>query len=530
MSSSPPLASSLKLRVKFTDNLKRDEFQLMSQLNSIVALNIVDVFIARDYAMVTVSSSEEVEALLIPEALQKAKDLKLDIVPSAILKSRKTIFIPRVRHFISNLPVDSILTNINNCNSGRLAATEAAVILGNNFKVGMRKNLRITFASVDQANLARSNGFSIGDFKIEPKSILKEDFIQVPQCYRCFSCSHLLNTCPISEPKCSICAGSHSYRECPTPNDVKCFVCGGPHIAVSTQCPVKKDALKQRKASLNRSGRSNPAPPPHSNPAPPQFNPAPPQPSNTVDPPLPPTRPINAPWNSVFRNQTPLPPNPTSNPPHEPQHPAPTLPHPSPPAPSTPAPSPDHSIYASLWQSIAERLAGSDNLLYIKILNALLEENGHPAFKVPKLVMDLCHPPKTPSKPSPQPNPSQSPKPPIPPKPLIPPTVNPVHQTASVVAEANPASPGPSKEPNNNNQSADEETAEETDSNSDTEISVNDTDSNASLSPISVGSSASVRPKTTVNVLTPPYPSLFPIPSRPFFYPLFIPGYSHNSC
>ena len=45
---SPPLASSLKLRVRFLDNLKRDEFVLMRQLNSITPLNIVDIFITKD--------------------------------------------------------------------------------------------------------------------------------------------------------------------------------------------------------------------------------------------------------------------------------------------------------------------------------------------------------------------------------------------------------------------------------------------------------------------------------------------------
>ena len=384
---SAPTSSSLKLKVRFIDNLKRDEFELMSQLNKISPLNIVDIFIATDNAVVNVSSHEEVEALLTPGANVKAKELGLYISSSPLLKSQKTIFLPRVRHFVSNSSVEDILVKINSCNAGQLEATEAVIVLGPDYKEGQRKSLRLTFKTAEMADKACTNGFSIGDFKIESKSIVKVDFVQVPQCYRCFSYSHLVKSCPATVSRCSICYGTHSYRECPTPNDPKCCVCGGGHISVSSDCPFRKEAIRNKRASVKASRRGTTAPPPQ---PPPRLYPAPP-----------PQGP--SPWTALPSTSTPQTPlNPAVIVPPAPQAPQPllnpvTTVTPAPQAPQSPdpfnsscIPQKDTNLYFSIWQSIASRMAGDDDLLYMKIFNSFLVEHTLPEFKIPKFVHDLA--------------------------------------------------------------------------------------------------------------------------------------------
>ena len=288
-----------------------------------------------------------------------------------------------------------------------LVATEAVVVEGANYKSGMRKNLKISFTTIEMADKAFSNCFSIGDYRIQARSIMKEDYVYIPQCYRCFSYDHLLKSCPAKEPRCSICSGSHLYRDCPTPKDPKCCVCGQPHIAVSAQCPFRREAVKKKKASVKSSAAEaaplpslpTPAPLPTVNP----WNPLPQNPNPQPLLPLPqPSAPAPPPGPQPTFNPNPQPL--LSLPLHHPSAPAPLDPQPTfttapaPPAPQplqpsseTPAIDPKNfTLYLGIWQNIASRMAGSDHLLYIKIYNSFLKEYDLPELRIPQFVRDLA--------------------------------------------------------------------------------------------------------------------------------------------
>ena len=91
-----------KFKVKFTDNIKRNEFDLAKQLNHAATLNICDVHLGLDSAIVVLQSEDEMESLLTVEAQSKLHDLNLKIIPPGNYRSDRTVFVTKLRPFITN--------------------------------------------------------------------------------------------------------------------------------------------------------------------------------------------------------------------------------------------------------------------------------------------------------------------------------------------------------------------------------------------------------------------------------------------
>lgn len=69
----------------------------------------------------------------------------------------------------------------------------------------------------------------------------------VKQCLRCLRYGHIAKYCKNSE-RCSICGGSHCYKDCITDTkDAMCVHCNGNHIAISSSCPVKQAKINENK-------------------------------------------------------------------------------------------------------------------------------------------------------------------------------------------------------------------------------------------------------------------------------------------
>ena len=69
-------------------------------------------------------------------------------------------------------------------------------------------------------------------------------FVPAPnQCKQCCQFGHSSFVCN-SEQVCSICSGSHFFKQCPTPNKRKCPNCSLPHSANWGGCPVRKKAAQ----------------------------------------------------------------------------------------------------------------------------------------------------------------------------------------------------------------------------------------------------------------------------------------------
>ena len=379
----------IKLKVNYLDNHKRDEFGLMAQLNSITPLNISDVYLGNQSATVTIANYEELETLLVQDSTEKLRDMGLSVTPPASYKSQKTLFLPRVKSFLTNTSPDVLIHRINSANRGRFQATEVIVVLSSGHKEGWLKNLKVTFKTIEQAQEAFTNGFSIGDFNINSKSVFKEDFVEINQCYRCFSYEHFTNKCAAEHPSCSICAGSHNFKACPDKTKIKCFVCGGAHFAISASCPTRKENIKK----IKESRPSNKQPPKNNNNSNNQNNnnnsnnPPPANPSlvnSNNFPNLPKSNPNNSPWSRVLKQNLPSTSNNTPDPPNQSQPSAQVQPS----APESPS-SDNSLLYLDLWKSIADRIAGPDHTMYITILNAFLSDNGLEPISIPSVVRDI---------------------------------------------------------------------------------------------------------------------------------------------
>ena len=405
---------SLKVKFKFLTNINQDEFTLMKTINSVVPLNIVDCYKGHDSITVHLMSPKDLEKLTSHDAVVKFKENNLHVVPPATYKPDRTVFIPKVRKFISNSPSEFIIKEINANNvANSLIAVGTSISKGNNFKEGDRLNLKVTFQTIEQADKAVKQGFYIGDMFMKPQFIFKEDFIVVPQCFRCFSYEHLANACKAESPTCSICSSSHNYRNCDRKNQVLCSQCGGNHTSTSMACLIRREKIASLKAARDNSNpkKPNSVPSNNNNPGPSDNSNASKQQNRSH-----PSGAIPRTWskdNNVkaknANNNFPDLPNPKVNTWSAPcfQNPAQQIANANGSG-SVPQSIPSQlhqssnnlndnlknhewEIKLNLWKEIAARIAGNDNMKYVEILNAFMEQYGLETITLPQKVVDMIN-------------------------------------------------------------------------------------------------------------------------------------------
>ncbi|KAL0840011.1 hypothetical protein ABMA28_015338 [Loxostege sticticalis] len=66
------------------------------------------------------------------------------------------------------------------------------------------------------------------------------------QCFKCFKFNHGAKICK-SEQKCSICSEEHHFSVCTSNKVAKCVNCQGAHLAISRDCPIKKQKIEDKK-------------------------------------------------------------------------------------------------------------------------------------------------------------------------------------------------------------------------------------------------------------------------------------------
>lgn len=74
------------------------------------------------------------------------------------------------------------------------------------------------------------------------------------QCYKCLKFNHSARVCR-GEQMCSSCAGQHSYKECDV-DEIVCINCSGNHLAISRECPIKKQKIEEKKQKYANSNQS----------------------------------------------------------------------------------------------------------------------------------------------------------------------------------------------------------------------------------------------------------------------------------
>lgn len=73
----------------------------------------------------------------------------------------------------------------------------------------------------------------------------------VKQCLRCLRYGHIAKYCKNSD-RCSICGSNHNFKNCTIKSqEATCCHCKGNHIAISPDCPVKKEKIEENKNKFN---------------------------------------------------------------------------------------------------------------------------------------------------------------------------------------------------------------------------------------------------------------------------------------
>lgn len=104
------------------------------------------------------------------------------------------------------------------------------------FKIEPTQTIAVTFASTQLPDCIYLDSW---------RHEVSQYIPPVKQCLKCLRFGHIATYCKNSE-KCSICTENHNYRQCKTSSEeAKCINCGGNHIAISSQCPIKKQKINE---------------------------------------------------------------------------------------------------------------------------------------------------------------------------------------------------------------------------------------------------------------------------------------------
>ncbi|KAH6921512.1 hypothetical protein HPB50_002092 [Hyalomma asiaticum] len=78
--------------------------------------------------------------------------------------------------------------------------------------------------------------------------VVRPHFEPPVQCMICQRFGHMARYC-LRTPRCKVCSGPHSYKNCNRRDRPKCANCHGPHAATFTRCPLRRLAAVERRWS-----------------------------------------------------------------------------------------------------------------------------------------------------------------------------------------------------------------------------------------------------------------------------------------
>ena len=101
-----------------------------------------------------------------------------------------------------------------------------------------------------------SEGVIINKLVYPPDLIHREEVIPYNQCYKCFEFGHETRYCTSPKAYCNQCAGAHNFRDCKS-SYRKCKLCEGSHLAVSFQCPKRKEYIQKLNENQREQRKKN---------------------------------------------------------------------------------------------------------------------------------------------------------------------------------------------------------------------------------------------------------------------------------
>ena len=188
----------------------------------------------------TFFNTEDVETVLLESNIELFREVNIKPIPPKLYNVERTIFITNVKPYVTKATHQQLISNFNHSN-GTLKAVDIQNLTTDNSNRIVLKIVLMKKEMVDQAII---KGVWLQKTFLEQKYINKEKFETIRQCFKCFKYNHYTNKCPRDTPLRSICSGEHHYKDCPDTSARKCINCKGAHIAISRQCPVRRQTLK----------------------------------------------------------------------------------------------------------------------------------------------------------------------------------------------------------------------------------------------------------------------------------------------
>ena len=232
---------SNKIKIKFLNNIKQDErFVTKKILEVCPNTNLRDAHAARTHVVLTLSTENEILELLKEDSVAKLEKVGLKPMPPPYLAPARTVYVHKLRPYITDRRYLEILEEINSHSIN--PRVESVYIIPN--KNQNTKTLKLICRTPDGADQLCNNGLFLYDINVDISNLRKEEYLEVNQCYKCFSFQHPTHQCTSTVDYCSICSKEHHYTQCTNKQNPSCKLCDGDHYAVSYTCPVRKLHIK----------------------------------------------------------------------------------------------------------------------------------------------------------------------------------------------------------------------------------------------------------------------------------------------
>ena len=235
---------SMRIKVKFTNNLKKSDDEILEALASAVPdLIATDIYPVSGGAMVVLDNINHVEQLLLDSTQKALQKYFIRIPTPPWYMADRTIFLPKARQLYTRREPDDLLLEINHHNSFKAKAI--TIIKPKYNQSNSRPTIKIIMNSSQDVDEALANGIRMDHSIIKPEWIQRERVINVQQCFICFKFNHLASQCSRKQCLCSICGGDHHFKNCMNPDRPTCINCKGDHAAISNNCPEKIKASEE---------------------------------------------------------------------------------------------------------------------------------------------------------------------------------------------------------------------------------------------------------------------------------------------
>ena len=184
-----------------------------------------------------------------PKAKEELTKKKFKVLETPATLAQKTLYIrhgPDCTWECQDRDADDVLNWINAKNNVQALSVYLP-------PVG-KQWMKVTFNKVDDAESLKKSGIRLRHTMVLPSDIKFEEYVEVPQCNRCYSLAHSTTKCNKRKgyTLCSKCGQEgHLYMGCTNPE--RCHNCGGDHSAFSLTCADKKEAMKECRKSRARS-------------------------------------------------------------------------------------------------------------------------------------------------------------------------------------------------------------------------------------------------------------------------------------